>query len=613
MIEREQHRLDAHALHAKLIAFLREHEEDLAESVARTAIERGYARYVPELKQTLRTIVSGVTKAIGAFVDSDKKSAFCPGEDFDGDQLATFVRAESQALLARGVRVEVVFGLLQQCRLVYVQQCSEAELEQREVWQALVEVCFDRMEVGLVASWSNPVFAESGQWLVSHDPAGTTRRQPEPSELSEPARVDPRVRELSSINDTLRRELEQRQRVEEERDLYYRAVLNSQKLEAVGSLAGGVAHDLNNLLQVIRCNIDAMRERADRASFGLLEEMKQVTERAVVLVRQLLLFSRKQPMARRALDVGDVARDLMRMLQRVLPENTRIVSEIAEHLPQVRADVSAIEQLLMNLVINARDAMPCGGTIHVTIGHERRVPPERVRTKGCMDQVAIWVRDAGPGMDDEVLSRIFDPFFTTKVHSSGLGLSVVYGVVEEHGGWVEVSSVVGQGSCFTVYLPVVEEGAASGPPSTAEQVTNLVGRGERILLVEDEEIVRRTLARELTRHGYAVQAVPSGEEALKIFRRSPGYFDCVVSDGIMPGISGPEMVIEMLKSNAQQRAIFMSGYAPTLDCWKDLQSRGYRLLAKPFGIGELVAALRETLDYHEDLQAVTVRASHLAR
>lgn len=610
MIEREQHRLDAHALHAKLIAFLRDHEDELAERIARTAIERGYARYVPELKGTLHAIVSRTTRAIGAFADSENKSAFCPGEDFDGDPLASFVKAEAQGLLTRGVRAEVIFGLLQQCRVAYLQQCSEAELEHREVWQALVEVSFDRMELGLVASWSSPGFVESGQWLVSRDAIG---RHPDALDKSEPDRVDPRVRELSAINDALRRELEQRQRVEEERELYYRALLHSQKLEAVGSLAGGVAHDLNNLLQVMRCNIDAMRERADRASFGLLEEMRQVTERAVSLVRQLLLFSRKQPMARRVLDVGDVARDLMRMLHRVLPENVRIISEIAEHLPPVRVDVSAIEQLLLNLVINARDAMPNGGTIHVTIGHEQRVPPERVRTKGSMDQVAIWVRDAGPGMEDEVMARIFDPFFTTKVHSSGLGLSVVYGVVEEHGGWVEVSSVVGQGSCFAVYLPVADEVASSEPLSEREKVTNLIGRGERILLVEDEESVRRALTRELTRHGYAVQAVANGEDALKIFRRSPGYFDCVVSDGIMPGISGPEMVIEMLRSNPQQRAIFMSGYAPTLDCWKDLQNRGYRLLAKPFGIGELVAALRETLDYHEDLQAVTVRASHLAR
>lgn len=609
MIEREQHQIDAHALHAKLVAFLRGHQEDLAERVARTAIERGYARYVPDFRVTLRAVVAGITEAIGSFVDSDKKSAFCPGENFNNDEVATFIRAEAQALLSRGVRAEVVFGLLQQCRLAYSEQCSEAELEHREVWEPLVEVCFERMEVGLVASWSGTIFAESGQWLVAPG-AGRETLEVEPSE---PAELDVRVRELASMNETLRRELQHTQRVEQERELYYRALLHSQKLEAVGSLAGGVAHDLNNLLQVVRFNIDAMRERADRASFGMLDEMSQVTERAVSLVRQLLLFSRKQPMARRVLDVGDVVRDLLRLLLRVLPENMRIVPEIEEHLPPVRADVSAVEQLLMNLVINARDAMPQGGAIHVSVKRERRVPPERIRGKNGMDQVAILVRDAGPGIADEVITRIFDPFFTTKVHSSGLGLSVVHGVVEEHGGWVEVSSVVGQGTCFAVFLPVADEGASTETASEANKPASYIGHGERLLLVEDDDIVRRALARELTRYGYSVQAVANGEEGLNIYRRSPGYFDCIVSDGIMPGISGPEMVIEMLKTNANQRAIFMSGYAPTLDCWKDLQNRGYRLLAKPFGISELVAALRETLEQTEDLQAVTVRASHLAR
>ncbi|HMA93561.1 MAG TPA: ATP-binding protein, partial [Polyangiaceae bacterium] len=396
------------------------------------------------------------------------------------------------------------------------------------------------------------------------------------------------------------------------RELYYRALLHSQKLEAVGSLAGGVAHDLSNLLQVIRFNVDSLRERADRDSYGRLEEIGQVTERAVGLVRQLLLFSRKQPMARRVLDLGDVVRDLVRLLRRVIPENVRTHVEIDEHLPPVRADVSAIEQLLMNLMLNARDAMPNGGSIHVSVSRTRRVPPERIRIKSSMEQVALLVRDAGPGMAEDVLGRIFDPFFTTKVHSSGLGLSVVHGVAEEHGGWVEVSSVVGQGSCFAVYLPVAEEPSSAQDEESLGQ-TVCAGRGERLMLVEDDDVVRRALARELSRYGYTVQAVACGEEALKIYRRAPGYFDCVISDGLMPGVSGPEMVLDMLKVNPAQRAIFMSGYAPTLECWKDLQSRGYRLLAKPFGVSELVAAIRQTLDGDDDVQAPTVRASHLGR
>ncbi|MGE5783229.1 MAG: ATP-binding protein [Myxococcales bacterium] len=605
MVERE--RIDAHAIHAKLVTFLNEQQESLVERVARTAIERGYARYVPELHETLTRLVAGITGAIGAFVASETKSAFCPGEDFDNDSLAAFVRGQSQSLLLRGVRAEVVFGLLQQCRVAYSAHCLELALEHQEVWEPLLEVCFDRMEVGLISAWSGTIFAESGQWLVTEPkPSGDVALEDAERQL------DKRINELTSINVGLRRELDRRLRVEEERERYYRALLHSQKLEAVGSLAGGVAHDLSNLLQVIRFNVDSLRERADRDSYGRLEEIGQVTERAVGLVRQLLLFSRKQPMARRVLDLGDVVRDLVRLLRRVIPENVRTHVEIDEHLPPVRADVSAIEQLLMNLMLNARDAMPNGGSIHVSVSRTRRVPPERIRIKSSMEQVALLVRDAGPGMAEDVLGRIFDPFFTTKVHSSGLGLSVVHGVAEEHGGWVEVSSVVGQGSCFAVYLPVAEEPSSAQDEESLGQ-TVCAGRGERLMLVEDDDVVRRALARELSRYGYTVQAVACGEEALKIYRRAPGYFDCVISDGLMPGVSGPEMVLDMLKVNPAQRAIFMSGYAPTLECWKDLQSRGYRLLAKPFGVSELVAAIRQTLDGDDDVQAPTVRASHLGR
>jgi two-component system, cell cycle sensor histidine kinase and response regulator CckA len=388
--------------------------------------------------------------------------------------------------------------------------------------------------------------------------------------------------------------------------------LHSQKLEAVGSLAGGVAHDLNNLFQVLRCNVDLLRDRADSASFGMLEEIGEVTDRAVGLVRQLLLFSRKQPMARRNLDIGEVVRDLLRLLRRVIPENMRLYSEVEDKLPLVRADLSAIEQLVMNLIINARDAMPQGGTIHVSVCRQRRVPPERIRAASSMQQVAIYVRDVGTGMPQDVLTRIFDPFFTTKNRSSGLGLSVVHGVVEEHGGWVEVTSALGQGSCFAIYLPVIEPAATIEADGDIHEEQKYLGHGEHLLLVEDEEVVRRALSRELTRYGYSVQAVGTAEEALAIYRRAPGHFDCVISDGLMPGMSGPEMVLEMLEDNAQQRAIFISGYAPTMDCWQELQSRGYRLLAKPFASKELVSVLKETLEKEAQEPAVTVRAAHLA-
>ncbi len=613
MIEREQHRADVHTLQVSLGAYLKEQQADLVDRIARTALERGYARYVPDLRDTLHATVHGISCAIAAFIASDQKAAFHPGEHFDHDPLVTFIRRETQALGSRGVRGEVVFGLLQQCRDAYTACCLDSGFGHQEFCRALLALCFDRMELGLISpsalTEQESATYEVGKRVESVAVGATS--QPEPDlDAAVERRAAERCKELIATNEQLRREIDQRTRVEEERELYYRALLHSQKLEAVGSLAGGVAHDLSNLFQVVRCNVDLLRERADSAAFGLLEEISQVTDRAVGLVRQLLLFSRKQPMARRVIDVGEIVRDLLRLLRRVMPENVRLFSEVEDKLPLVRADLSAIEQLMMNLVINARDSMPRGGTIHVSVCRQRRVPPERIRAASSMQQVAIFVRDVGTGMPQDVLTRIFDPFFTTKNHSSGLGLSVVHGVVEEHGGWVEVSSAVDQGSCFAIYLPVMDETAQNEAPSSDNDEQRYRGRGEHLLLVEDEEVVRRALGRELSRFGYSVQAVGTAEEALAIYRRAPGHFDCVISDGLMPGLSGPEMVLEMLKDNARQRAIFISGYAPTMDCWPELQSRGYRLLAKPFGTRELVSALREVLEQDQEASAMTLRTPH---
>jgi signal transduction histidine kinase/ActR/RegA family two-component response regulator len=614
LIEREQNRADAQGPQVSLAGHLKAQHAELVDRIAGAAFERGYSRYVPDLRASIASLVQGISDAIAAYISSENKTAYCPGEDFENDPLAALLRHEALVFRSHGVLAEVLFGLLQQCRVAYLARCLGADSENREVCQALLELCFDRLELSLVSAWT--ASGRDGQWHGPSDPEshGSPRElEQQAIELQIAHRVAERTKEIAATNEHLRRELDQRMRVEEERELYYRALLHSQKLEAVGSLAGGVAHDLNNLFQVIRFNVDLLRERADSAAFGLLEAINQATERAVGLVRQLLLFSRKQPMSRRVLDVGEVVRDLLRLLRRVMPENVRLFSEVEDKLPLVRADLSAVEQLVVNLIINARDSMPRGGTIHISVGRQRRVPPDRIRAASSMHQIAICVRDVGTGMPQEVLSRIFDPFFTTKNNGSGLGLSVVHGVVEEHGGWLEVTSTLGQGSCFTVYLPALDEAAQSDVATESVGQQGPRGNGEHLLLVEDEEVVRHALGRELTRHGYSVQAVGTGEEALAVYRRAPGHFDCVISDGLMPGMSGPEMVLEMLKDNGQQRAIFISGYAPTMECWKDLQCRGYRLLAKPFSAKELLSAVRETLEKEQESAAVSAREPHWAR
>jgi len=610
MIERGQQRASVNKLQVNLGAYLKEQQADLVDRIARTALERGYVRYVPDLQGTLHAIVRGISDVIAEFIASDQKTAFHPGEHFDRDPLVAFIRLAAQEFASRGVRSEVMVGLLQQCRDAYAACCRDSSFGGEALCGPLIALCFDRMELGLIAPSEQP-----GQTSAVHPAA----KRIEPDSMSEGndmergqpnaniRQVELRLKELAVQNEQLRRELDQCARVQEEREAYYRALLHSQKLEAVGSLAGGVAHELSNLFQVVRCNTDLLRKRADSTSFGMLEEIGQVTERAVGLVRQLLLFSRMQPMVRRIVDVGEVVRDLLRLLRRVMPEHVHLYSEVEGKLPLVRADLSAIEQLVMNLILNARDAMPGGGTIHVNVSRQRRVPPDRIRAASSMQQIAIFVRDVGTGIPQDLLAQIFDPFFTTKSHGSGLGLSVVHGIVEEHGGWLEVSSAVDQGSCFGVFLPAVDEVSAVDAAQSLDSELEGYGKGEHLLLVEDEAVVRRALGRELLRFGYAVQAVGSAEEALAMYRRAPGHFDCVISDGLMPGLSGPEMVLEMLKENAEQRAIFISGYAPTVDCWPELLGRGFRLLPKPFSTRELVLALRETLEQGREKSAMTMR------
>jgi signal transduction histidine kinase/ActR/RegA family two-component response regulator len=613
MIEREHHRADANMLQVGLSACLKGRQADLVDRAARAAFERGYARHVPDLPETLQSMVAGISEAIVAFSEAQEGPASCPAEHFDHDLLTGFLRQQVATLGSLGVRAEVHLGLLHQCREAY-RACSFDSVPEKGHFFALLETCFERLELSLVAAWATEGRAgEPNSRAVPLAREETVRTSSQAAVDAEIARrVSARTQELVAANERLRRELELHIRAEEERKLHYDTLLRSQKLEAVGLLAGGVAYELSNLFQVVRCNLELLRSRADSTSCGMLEEVQQAAERSVTLVRQLLMFSRKQPMARHVLDVGEVVRDLLRLLRRVMPDNIRLFAEVEDNLPQVRADLSAIEQLIMNLVVNARDAMAMGGTIHVSVCCQQRVPPDRIRAVSSMQQIGIFVRDAGTGMAEDILNRIFDPFFTTKSRSPGLGLSVVHGIIEEHGGWIEVSSTSGQGSCFAVFLPVMQD---VGPSTSSIEVIGddrFRANGEHLLLVEDEEIVRRVLCRELTRYGYAIQAVGSAEEALAIYRRAPGHFDCVISDGLMPGISGPEMLLEMLKENAKQRAIFISSYAPTIGCWEALKSRGYRLIAKPFGTRELVTALRETLSDNDDVAAMTVRSPGMA-
>ena len=371
----------------------------------------------------------------------------------------------------------------------------------------------------------------------------------------------------------------------------------SQKIEAVGQLAGGIAHDFNNLLTIIKGNVElALHQLPGGVPLrNDLEQIAHAASRAALLTRQLLAFSRKQVLSPAVLDLNEVVADAERMLRRVIGEDITFITELAPAVSRVTADRGQLEQVLVNLVVNARDAMPTGGVLTVATA-DVDLSPSEAAARGILPgaYVTIRVRDTGVGMDDATRSRIFEPFFTTKPvgRGTGLGLATVYGVVHQSGGFVSVDSAPGAGSTFTVFLPrtacieLVGNTPASGT----------IERGsETILLVEDEDEVRMVARRVLTEAGYTVLEAANAAEAIEVFDRSSGSIAMLVSDVVMPGLNGHELS-QMLRHRAPQlRALFVSGYS--FDARGDLEELDdMSFLAKPYDPAELARRVRAILD-----------------
>jgi len=374
----------------------------------------------------------------------------------------------------------------------------------------------------------------------------------------------------------------------------------SNKMQAVGQLAGGVAHDFNNVLTAIigHCDLLLANHRPTDPSFRDINQIKQNANRAAALVRQLLAFSRRQTLRLQVLQLGDVLSDLQEMAKRLVGEKITLELRHGRDLWLVKADLNQFEQILINLIVNARDAMPQGGKI---ILRTRNVAaPEcghfNEPTLVPNDYVAIEVEDFGHGMPPEVREKIFEPFFTTKEigKGTGLGLATVYGIVKQTEGYVFCTSAVGKGTIFTVLLPrfrpddsidspAIEKAKVSSP-------ADLTGQGT-ILLVEDEEAVRAFAARALASRGYAVLQAASGAEALQVVEEKGGNIDLVVSDVVMPEMDGPAMLTELRKRGVKARVIFVSGYAE--DAFANLpQGEEFGFLPKPFSLKQLVEAVK---------------------
>jgi PAS domain S-box-containing protein len=373
----------------------------------------------------------------------------------------------------------------------------------------------------------------------------------------------------------------------------------AQKIEAIGLLAGGIAHDFNNLLTVILgfTEVMLMRLRKDDPARQDAEEILKASDRAAALTRQLLAFGRKQVLDPKVLDLREVVCNVERLLRRVIGEHIELETAHDEGLGCVKADPSQVEQVIMNLAVNARDAMPGGGrlvigTANVELERASREHPGLAPGR----YVLLTVADNGPGMDQATKERIFEPFFTTKEmgKGTGLGLSTVHGIVKQSGGGIEVSSEPGRGTTFRIYLPRVEQA-----PETARRpgIADGAATGtETVLIVEDEPVVRSLARYVLEERGYRILEAADGDEALHLCRTSPGSIDLVISDVIMPRLSGPDLFRKLADVRPGLTVLYMSGYAETGIVRDGILAPGTLFIPKPFSPAALAAKVREALD-----------------
>jgi len=379
----------------------------------------------------------------------------------------------------------------------------------------------------------------------------------------------------------------------------------SQKMQAVGQLAGGVAHDFNNLLTVIIGNSEflLMRHQAGDPSFKEINEVHQNALRAATLVGQLLAFSRKQTLQPRVLALGEVVGELSHMLRRLLREGVELKLENQSALWPVSADEAQLSNALINLVVNARDAMPKGGTITISTSNQETLEPASLGTAIMPpgEYVCIAVADGGTGIAPEHLSKIFDPFFTTKSvgQGTGLGLATVYGIVKQTGGFITVESELGKGTSFRIFLPRHHIDASAPAPAPDDVQATSAARDvtgqDTILLVEDEEAVRSFAARALRMRGYNVLEAPGGDEALEIVKSGGQTIHLLITDVVMPNMDGPTLVRHVRALRPDMRIMFMSGYAEEAFRRHDEKAEDLHFLPKPFGLKQLAAKVKEVL------------------
>ena len=378
-------------------------------------------------------------------------------------------------------------------------------------------------------------------------------------------------------------------------------VRQSQKMDAIGQLAGGVAHDFNNILAVIQLQAGMLKAdpslKVKQREYA--KDIEDATNRAAALTRQLLLFSRKQAMQLQDHDLNEVVTSITKMLERVLGENIKMQFTQRAHALTVHADSSMIDQVLMNFTVNARDAMPTGGQLFIETSaldlneaQAAQLPSARPGSFAC-----LTVRDTGCGMTPKILSRIYEPFFTTKEQGkgTGLGLATVFGIVQQHQGWIHVTSQVGEGTTFRIYLP--RRMAPPDNPAEWAALDSILRGHETILLVEDDASLRVSASSSLTRHGYRVLAAATGAEAVVLWESHQNEIKLLLTDLLMPGgMNGKELARKILAVDPALKVIYMSGYSAELVGGDFRLEEGINFLTKPFSVHKLAQIVRDTLD-----------------
>jgi PAS domain S-box-containing protein len=380
-------------------------------------------------------------------------------------------------------------------------------------------------------------------------------------------------------------------------------LLQSQKLETVGRLASGIAHDFNNMLGVILGNtqLAKMHSSPENKIYEYCSTIEKATSRAADFVKQLLAFSSRQVLELKVVDLEEVLVSFTKMIQRVIGEHIDMSMILSPDLPKIRADITQINQVLLNLVVNARDAMPEGGKLTVET-YAAQISQEYAGLYPDLapgDYVVLSVTDTGCGIPRNVVTKIYEPFFSTKTSGSGLGLSVVYGIVKQHKGFINVYSEPGKGTTFKVYIPSIDDAAQEGE-DLPEKI--IKGGHETILVVEDDEDMRKILSEILRSLGYNIVIASDGEEGLDIFAKRHDEIDFIVLDVVMPKLSGREVYEEMKKIKADVACLFVTGYSLNGSHTDFILKEGIEVLQKPYSFEDIALKIRESLDKRKTLQ-----------